>query len=80
LIPWEQLEKKIRRHYPKADRGRSERMKASVRAKVEQLFRYEKQVYGYTKVRCRELHQNTQRLGLLVGFTNLLNGDTYEFA
>ena len=66
------------------DRGsrlaRAERKKASIRAKVEHPFRYVKQVFGYAKVRYRGLHKNTQRLALLLGITNLLIGDTYEFA
>jgi IS5 family transposase len=60
--------------------ARVERRKASIRAKVEHPFRYVKQVFGYAKVRYRGLHKNTQRLALLLGFTNLLIGDTYEFA
>lgn len=60
--------------------ARAERKKASIRAKVEHPFRYVKQVFGYAKVRYRGLHKNTQRLALLLGFTNLLIGDTYEFA
>jgi transposase, IS5 family len=47
---------------------------------VEHPFRYVKQVFGYAKVRYRGLHKNTQRLALLLGFTNLLTGDTYELA
>lgn len=65
---------------PRSPAARVERKKASVRAKVEHPFRYVKRVFGYTKVRYRGLHKNTQRLALLLGFTNLLIGDTYEFA
>jgi len=60
--------------------ARAERKKAGIRAKVEHPFRYVKQVFGYAKVRYRGLHKNTQRLALLLGFTNLLIGDTYELA
>jgi len=60
--------------------ARAERKKASIRAKVEHPFRYVKQVFRYAKVRYRGLHKNTQRLALLLGFTNLLIGDTYELA
>jgi transposase, IS5 family len=65
---------------PRSRVARAERKKASVRAKVEHPFRYVKQVFGYAKVRYRGLHKNTQRLALLLGFTNLLIGDTYELA
>jgi transposase, IS5 family len=65
---------------PRSRVARAELKKASVRAKVEHPFRYVKQVFGYAKVRYRGLHKNTQRLALLLGFTNLLIGDTYEFA
>lgn len=65
---------------PGSRAARVERKKASIRAKVEHPFRYVKQVFGYAKVRYRGLHKNTQRLALLLGFTNLLIGDTYEFA
>jgi len=65
---------------PGSRAARTERKKASIRAKVEHPFRYVKQVFGYAKVRYRGLHKNTQRLALLLGFTNLLIGDTYEFA
>jgi IS5 family transposase len=65
---------------PRSRVARIERKKASVRAKVEHPFRYVKQVFGYVKVRYRGLHKNTQRLALLLGFTNLLIGDTYEVA
>ena len=49
-----------------------EKCKASVRAKVEHPFLYVKRHFGYAKVRYRGLAKNTQRLALLLGFTNLL--------
>lgn len=55
-----------------------EKKKASVRAKVEHPFRYVKRVFHYSKVRYRGLQKNTERIALLLGFTNLLIGDTYE--
>ena len=42
----------------------------SVRAKVEHPFLYVKRHFGYAKVRYRGLAKNTQRLALLLGFTN----------
>ena len=57
-----------------------EKAKASVRAKVEHPFRYVKRVFHYAKVRYRGLHKNTERIALLLGFTNLMIGDTYEVA
>lgn len=57
-----------------------EQAKASIRAKVEHPFRYVKRVFHYAKVRYRGLHKNTERIALLLGFTNLMIGDTYEVA
>ena len=51
---------------------KAERMKASVRAKVEHPFRRIKQQFGYSKVRYRGLVKNTNRLNILAAFTNLL--------
>lgn len=56
----------------------AEKSKASVRAKVEHPFRYVKRMFGYSKVRYRGLQKNTERIALLLGFTNLLIGDRYE--
>ncbi len=50
----------------------AERRKASVRAKVEHPFLYVKRHFGYAKVRHRGLAKNTQRIAVLLGFTNLL--------
>ena len=50
----------------------AERRKASVRARVEHPFLYVKRHFGYAKVRYRGLAKNTQRLAVLLGFTNLL--------
>ena len=50
----------------------AERRKASVRAKVEHPFLYVKRYFGYAKVRYRGLAKNTQRIAVLLGFTNLL--------
>ena len=50
----------------------AERRKASVRAKVAHPFGYVKRHFGYAKVRYRGLAKNTQRIAVLLGFTNLL--------
>ena len=50
----------------------AERRKASVRAKVEHPFLYVKRHFGYAKVRYRGLAKTTQRIAVLLGFTNLL--------
>ena len=55
----------------------AERRKASVRAKVEHPFLYVKRHFGYDKVRYRGLAKNTQRIALLLGFTNLLIAGRY---
>jgi IS5 family transposase len=58
-------------------RSRIERIKASVRAKVEHPFRYVKRVFGYEKVRYRGLAKNENRLALLLGFANLMRAERY---
>lgn len=50
---------------------KAERLKASVRAKVEHPFRVIKQQFGYGKVRYRGLHKNTSRLTMLFALGNL---------
>ena len=55
-----------------ARRQKVEKIKASIRAKVEHPFRYIKQVFGYGKARYRGLAKNTQRLHLMAAFSNLL--------
>jgi len=49
-----------------------EQDKSSVRAKVELPFYWVKCFFGYSKVRYRGLEKNTNRLLMLLGFTNLL--------
>ena len=63
-----------------ADKLKAEKIKASVRAKVEYPFRYIKQVFGYRKVRYRGLAKNNNRLHLLAAFSNLLIGEKYTLA
>ena len=50
----------------------AEKLKASVRAKVEHPFLKVKRVFSYGKVRYRGLAKNTQRLALLLGLGNLM--------
>lgn len=54
-----------------------EKIKASVRAKVEHPFRIIKQQFGYSKTRYRGLAKNTERLYLLAGFANLVTCKRY---
>ena len=53
-----------------------EECKSSVRAKVEHIFFYVKQMFGYGKVRYRSLGKNENRLALLLGFANLLRAES----
>ena len=53
----------------------AERRKASVRAKAEHVFLYQKRQFDYAKVRYRGLAKNTQRIYLLVRFANLMIAD-----
>lgn len=48
-----------------------ERIKASIRAKVEHPFQVIKQQFGYAKVRYRGLAKNTARLTMLFALSNL---------
>ena len=50
--------------------------KASVRAKVEHSSSTIKRLCGYRKVRYRGLGKNENRLALLLGFVNLLRGES----
>ena len=50
---------------------KAEKLKASVRAKVEHPFRVIKQQFGYAKVRYRGLAKNTARLTMLFAMSNL---------
>ena len=45
---------------------------------MEHPFRYVKRMFGYNKVRYRGLAKNTQRISLLLGFTNLLIAERFE--
>ena len=56
----------------------AEKRKASIRAKVEHPFLYVKRHFGYSKVRYRGLAKNTQRIAMLLGFTNLLIAGRYR--
>ncbi len=53
-----------------------EECKSSVRARVEHVFFYVKQMFGYGKVRYRSLGKNENRLSLLLGFANLLRAES----
>ncbi len=57
---------------PESEEARTEKAKASVRAKVEHPFQRLKRQFGYWKVRYRGLTKNTERLALLFGLGNLL--------
>jgi IS5 family transposase len=52
-------------------RDKIEKLKASVRAKVEHPFRVIKRQFGHTKVRYRGLAKNTQQLITLFALSNL---------
>ena len=56
---------------PDSAEALGEKVKASIRAKVEHPFLDVKQIFGYAKVRYRGLAKNTNRLALLLGLSNL---------
>ena len=53
----------------------AEKVKASVRVKVEHPFLKVKRLVGYAKVRYRGLAKNAKRLALLFGLGNLLTAE-----
>ena len=67
---------KRRQLEPGSDEALAERLKASVRAKVEHPFLKVKRVFGYGKVRYRGLAKNRERLALLFGLGNLLTAES----
>lgn len=58
----------------------ADKIKASIRAKVDHPFRYIKQVFGYSKVRYRGLAKNNNWLHFRAAFSNLLTGEKYLLA
>ena len=56
---------------PESDAALGEKVKASIRAKVEHPFLDVKRLFGYAKVRYRGLAKNTDRLALLLGLSDL---------
>ena len=56
---------------PDSTAALGEKVKASIRAKVEHPFLDVKRLFGYAKVRYRGLAKNTDRLALLLGLANL---------
>jgi IS5 family transposase len=57
---------------PGCEAEKQEQEKASIRARVEHVFRWVKGVFGYSKLRYRGLKKNMDRLYLLLGMANLL--------
>ena len=56
---------------PESDADLGEKVKASIRAKVEHPFLDVKRLFGYAKVSYRGLTKNTDWLALLLGLSNL---------
>jgi IS5 family transposase len=56
---------------PELEAERVEKMKASIRAKVEHPFRVLKRQFGFTKVRYRGLAKNTAQIITLFALSNL---------
>jgi len=81
---WVALRPTKRRLLPDTKRGRLceqiERVKASVRAKVEHPFHIVKNILGLKKVRYRGLAKNTAQIFTLFGSANLLIAKRQEFA
>ncbi|WP_458367910.1 transposase [Microbulbifer thermotolerans] len=68
-------------YYPKPRHiKKAEKIKASVRTKVEHAFFYIKRMFGYRKIRYRGLAKNTNRLYVLSGLANLLRCQKYLLA
>ena len=60
---------------PGSGEALAEKVKAQVRAKVEHPFLRLKRLFGYAKVRYRDLAKNAERLALLLGLGNLLTAE-----
>ena len=60
---------------PGSEEALTERVKASVRAKVEHPFLRLKRLFGYSKARYRGLAKNAERLAPLFGLGNLLTAE-----
>lgn len=56
---------------PDSEAALAEKVKASIRARVEHPFWDVKGLFGYAKTRYRGLAKNTERLALLLGLSNL---------
>ena len=56
---------------PEFQAEQAERLKASIRAKVEHPFRVLKRQFGYTKARYRGLRKNTAQIVTLFALSNL---------
>ena len=56
---------------PDSAEALGEKVKASIRARVEHLYLDVKQIFGYSKVSYRGLSKNRERLALLLGLSNL---------
>lgn len=67
---------KRRKLEPDSAEALGEKVKASIRAKVEHPFLDVKRIFGYHKVRYRGLGKNTERLALLLGISNLRRTQT----
>lgn len=67
---------KRRKLEPDGAEALGEKVKASIRAKVEHPFLDVKRIFGYHKVRYRGLGKNTERLALLLGISNLRRTQT----
>jgi IS5 family transposase len=63
---------------PGSEAALAEKVKASIRAKVEHPFLKVKRVFGYFKVRYRGLAKNTERLALLLGLSNLKTSQRWQ--
>jgi transposase, IS5 family len=63
--------KALKKKGPDVHREKIEKIKASVRAKVEHPFRVLKQQFGFTKVRYRGIAKNTSRLLVTFAMSNL---------
>jgi len=73
-IDWKIAMRRGQRKMPGKDgpEEAEERRKASVRARGEHPFRWLKRCFKCSKVRCRGLYKNRQRMAMLLGVTNLI--------
>ena len=70
-VLWAVALKATKQHPLTPSSKRTNRQRASIRSRVEYIFRVMKRQFGYTKIRYRGLVKNAAQVFTLIGLTNL---------